>query len=211
MGRGKAKQSSDWKDGFLFLGNQVTLDFLNTRPVQNSEPMELLRDFSAVLRWFQTAGLLSSIEAANLQRRWGESGRARQVVESMRELRERLRKEVIAWEGGRAVNDSTITELNRLMADHPMLTRLKASGKGPSTELYFKSQQPEDLLAPLAYSAADLFANTERKRVRKCDQCVLHFHDTSKKGTRRWCSMQLCGNRLKVAAYAARQRMSTHK
>jgi predicted RNA-binding Zn ribbon-like protein len=211
VGRGKAKQSSDWKDGFLFLGNQLALDFLNTRPVQNGEPMELLGDFGAVLRWFQTAGLLNSIEAANLQQRWGEPGRALQVVESMSELRERLRKEVIAWEGGRGVNDSTIKELNRLMAEHPMLTRLKASGKGPSTELYFKLQQPEDLFAPLASSAADLFANTERKRVRKCDRCVLHFHDTSKKGTRRWCSMQLCGNRLKVAAYAARQHMSTHK
>jgi len=211
MGRGGARQSSDWKDGFLFLGNQLALDFLNTRPVQNGEPMELLPNFDVLLRWFQTAGLLSSIEAANLQRRWGESGRARQVVESMRELRERLRQEVIAWEGGSAVNNSTITELNRLMADHPMLTRLKASGKGPSTELYFTSQQPEDLFAPLAFSAAALFANTDRKRVRKCDECVLHFHDTSKKGTRRWCSMQLCGNRLKVAAYAARQRIRTHK
>jgi predicted RNA-binding Zn ribbon-like protein len=56
-----------------------------------------------------------------------------------------------------------------------------------------------------------LFANIDRRRVRKCDQCVLHFHDTSKKGTRRWCSMQLCGNRLKVASYAARRRMRTHK
>jgi predicted RNA-binding Zn ribbon-like protein len=51
----------------------------------------------------------------------------------------------------------------------------------------------------------------DRNRVRKCDQCVLHFHDISKKGTRRWCSMQLCGNRLKVAAYAARQRLSAHE
>ena len=73
-------------------------------------------------------------------------------------------------------------------------------------ELWFESRQPEDLFAPLAHSAAKLFASVDRNRVRKCDQCVLHFHDTSKKGTRRWCSMQLCGNRLKVAAYAARQR-----
>jgi len=53
---------------------------------------------------------------------------------------------------------------------------------------------------------ATLFAEADRNRVRKCGQCVLHFHDTSKKGIRRWCSMRLCGNRLKVAAYAARQR-----
>ncbi|PYU38741.1 MAG: hypothetical protein DMG54_29400 [Acidobacteria bacterium] len=67
------------------------------------------------------------------------------------------------------------------------------------------------MFAPLAHSAATLFATVDHKRVRKCAQCVLHFYDTSKKGTRRWCSMQLCGNRLKVAAYAARRRQRHHK
>jgi predicted RNA-binding Zn ribbon-like protein len=57
------------------------------------------------------------------------------------------------------------------MANHPMRARLKASGKGHSTELYFKPQQPEDLVAPLAHSAAELFAKTERKRVRKFSYC----------------------------------------
>ena len=206
MRKAEREQTSDWKDGFLFLGNQLALDFVNTRPVLKDEPVELLPDFKALLRWFQAADLLSAGEAANLQRCWGASGRAHQVVESMRELRERLRKEILGWEGGDSVHDSTIRELNRLMADHPMRTRLKAGGEAPATELYFENQQPEDLFAPLAQSAAELFATADRKRVRKCDQCVLHFHDTSKKGTRRWCSMQMCGNRQKVAAYAARQR-----
>jgi predicted RNA-binding Zn ribbon-like protein len=206
MVRAGRRQSSDWRDGFLFLGNQLALDFVNTRPVQKDEPMELLPDFVALLRWFRAAGLLSSAEAASLRRRWGESRRAKRVVESMRELRERLRKEILAWERGGAVHDSTIRELNRLMAEHPMRTRLRAGGKGPGTELYFETRRPEDLFAPLAHSAAALFVDADRKRVRKCDHCVLHFHDTSKKGTRRWCSMQSCGNRLKVAAYAARQR-----
>jgi len=200
---------SDWKDGFLFLGNHLALDFLNTRPVQNGEPMELLPDFSGLLRWFQAASLLGSREAANLQQQWGQSVRARRALEAMRALRERLRKEILAWEGGGAVHHSTVDELNRLMAGHPMRTRLKANGKEPSTELYFEPHNPEDLFAPLGHSAAMLFASVDRNRVRKCDRCVLHFHDTSKKGTRRWCNMQLCGNRLKVAAYAARQRSAT--
>ena len=87
-----------------------------------------------------------------------------------------------------------------------MLTRLKASGNASTKELWFDPHRPEDLFAPLAHNAAMLFADVDRNRVRKCAQCVLHFYDTSKKGTRRWCSMQMCGNRLKVAAYAARQR-----
>ncbi|HET7440168.1 MAG TPA: ABATE domain-containing protein, partial [Terriglobales bacterium] len=201
----------DWKDGFLFVGNHVALDFLNTCPVQNDEPRELLTDFRALLRWFQAAGLLNSREAGNLGREWGESAQARSAVAAMRELRERLRKEVFAWEGGGIVHSSIINELNGLMAEHPMLVRLKASGDRSSTELWFDPRQPKDLFAPLAYSAAAFFANADRSRVRKCGSCVLHFYDTSKKGTRRWCSMQLCGNRLKVAAYAARQRMHAHK
>lgn len=201
--------TSDWIDGFLFVGNHLALDFLNTRPVQNDEPLELLPDFSALLRWFQAAGLLSARDAASLHQEWGKSARARRTVEALRELREKLRKEILAWEGGSVVHNSTVDELNRLMADHPMRTRLKT--RGSETELWFEPRHPEDLFAPLAHSAATLFAGVDRNRVRKCAQCVLHFRDTSKKGTRRWCSMQLCGNRLKVAAYAARQRARSHK
>jgi Putative stress-induced transcription regulator len=67
---------SDWRDGFLFVGNHLALDFLNTRPVQDGEPRELLSDFEALLRWFQAAGLLSSHEMARLQRQSGESAAA---------------------------------------------------------------------------------------------------------------------------------------
>lgn len=207
MDQVKTIRDSNWRDGFLFVGNHLALDFLNTCPVQDGEPNELLPDFCALLRWFRAAELLSSRELENLRHQWGESARARHVVEAMRELREKLRKEVLAWERRGTVHHPVIAELNRLMAKHPMRTRLKATGGAPSTELWFEPRRPEELFAPLAHSAAMLFANADRNRVRKCGQCVLHFYDTSKKGTRRWCSMQLCGNRFKVAAYAARQRL----
>jgi predicted RNA-binding Zn ribbon-like protein len=202
----KATQPNpEWKDGFLFVGNQLALDFLNTRPLQNGESVELIADFHALVRWFQAAELITSRQTANLRERWGESDRARRTAEGARELREKLRREVLAWERGVAVHRATIEELNRLMADRPMRTRLRAARNGLSSELWFDPRQPEDLFAPLAYSAAILFTVASRDRVRKCGQCVLHFLDTSKKGTRRWCSMRLCGNRLKVAAYAARR------
>jgi predicted RNA-binding Zn ribbon-like protein len=43
-------------------------------------------------------------------------------------------------------------------------------------------------------------------RVRECEGCPVHFLDVSKKGSRRWCSMSLCGNKVKVAAYQQRRR-----
>lgn len=200
------KQTADWKDGFLFLGSHLALDLLNTRPVLHVEPVELLADFKALVRWFRAADLLSSREVADLQQRWAGSGRARQAINAVRELREKIRKAILAWERDGTVHQSTVQELNRLMADYPMRTGLRESEEGLVMRPYFVAQEPDDLLAPLAYEAATLFSNVDRARVRKCDHCVLHFHDTSKKGTRRWCSMRLCGNRRKVAAYAARRR-----
>src|SRR5579864_6365714 len=94
------KSNSDWRDGFLFVGNQLALDFLNTRPVQNGEPIELLPDFSALLRWFQAAKLLSARDVAKLQQEWGKSARAQRTLEAVLELREKMRKEILPWEGG---------------------------------------------------------------------------------------------------------------
>ena len=202
----KSEPGSDLRDGFLFLGNQPALDFLNTRPVQGGAFVELLPDFCALLRWFRAAGLLGARPAAALERRWAGSPRSRRVVQAFHQLREKLRKQLLAWEQGRAVRPATLAELNRLMAGHPMRARLTPRAGAPALELYFEPQQPEDLLAPLARSAALLFSSVDRGRVRKCRQCVLHFFDTSRKGRRRWCSMRLCGNRCKVAAYAARCR-----
>ena len=203
----KAESDSDWRDGFLFVGNHPALDFLNTRPVlSGDEPTELLPDFAAVLRWFRAADLLGSREASELRRQWKESDRARRAVDSLHQLREKLRKEILRYEAGGRVQHATVDEINQLMAKHPMRTRLMATKDGFSTEAYCGPREPEDLLGPVAHSIAGLFADLDRTKIRKCNNCVLHFYDTSKKGTRRWCSMQMCGNRAKVATYAARHR-----
>jgi predicted RNA-binding Zn ribbon-like protein len=197
-------RTSDWKDGFLFVGNQVALDFLNTRPIQDGEPKELLGDFKSLLLWFRAAELVSSRVFTTLQQ-WDGSSPAQRALEKIRGFREELRKEILRWETGGKLHHATIEKLNSLLALHPMLARVIETGSGPRVNQYFEALQPEGLFAPLIYGAAKLFTETDRSRVRKCGNCVLHFWDTSKKGTRRWCSMQLCGNRLKVAAYACRQ------
>jgi predicted RNA-binding Zn ribbon-like protein len=200
--------ATDWKDGSLFLGNQLALDFLNTRPVKDGEAQELLPNFQALLRWFRAAELLSNQNVSALQRSWGKSARAQQVLEELRQFREDLRKELLSVEAGADLHRTTIDKLNKLLAAHPMIATVKQTEKGFHMGLSFEANKPEDLFAPLAQATAELFTKADRSRLRKCGQCVLHFLDTSKKGTRRWCSMQLCGNRLKVAAYARRKRLA---
>jgi predicted RNA-binding Zn ribbon-like protein len=63
------------------------------------------------------------------------------------------------------------------------------------------------LLAALARSAAELIVEGPRAPIRRCANpaCRLFFYDDSRTHRRRWCSMALCGNRHKVAAFLRRR------
>src|SRR5258708_36197513 len=100
----KATMKSDRKDGFLFVGNELVLDFLNTRPVQHGEPSELLPDFSALLRWFRAADLLNSEEVSRLQNQYGGGARGQKTAREVLHLGEELRKE--------GVNQGTVGALH---------------------------------------------------------------------------------------------------
>src|SRR5690606_19688550 len=64
------------------------------------------------------------------------------------------------------------------------------------------------LLEPVASALASLLTEGDLQRVRSCEahDCTLVFEDTTRSGRRRWCSMALCGNRMKVAAFRSRSR-----
>lgn len=63
-------------------------------------------------------------------------------------------------------------------------------------------------LWPVARSAGDLLVEGDPRRVRVCagERRGWLFLDTSKSGSRRWCSMEGCGNRAKARQHYARTR-----
>jgi len=56
------------------------------------------------------------------------------------------------------------------------------------------------IVGKVAISAAELLVNGEISKLRICDfsECDWVFLDTSKNGRRRWCQMDVCGNRAKA-------------
>jgi predicted RNA-binding Zn ribbon-like protein len=196
----------DWRDGFLFVGNHHALDFVNTRPVMNGQPVELLSDWKALLKWFRAADLVSEVEMEALGGQWEKRPEAGAFLEELRTFRESLRATVLRLEAGDDPASRTVTELNRLLRAHPMFLELRRTAGKLERRKRFELRRPDDLIAPIADAAAELLLQVKPARLRKCESCILHFYDTSKNGTRRWCSMQICGNRSKVAAYAERKR-----
>jgi predicted RNA-binding Zn ribbon-like protein len=201
-----SQEVNDWVDGFLFVANKPILDFLNTKPVLADGPTELLPDVRALERWLIASGMLTSPESRGIIRSWRHSTEAAAFLGQLIAFRERLREAVLRIENGSSPTDAFLAEVNSLLLQHPRHTSLHKRDGMVIRETVFEPRKPADLWAPIVDATADLLAETESSRIRKCESCVVHFFDTSKKGSRRWCSMNICGNKLKVAAYQRRKR-----
>jgi predicted RNA-binding Zn ribbon-like protein len=196
----------EWIDGFLFVANRPILDFLNTEPVLADGPTELLPDVHALGRWLIASGMVTSSKTKAIIRSWRKSTEADAFLRQLIAFREKLREAVLRIESGSSPTDAFLAEVNSLLLQYPRHTSLHKRDGKVIRKTYFEPRKPTDLWTPIIDATADLLTETESSRIRKCESCVVHFFDTSKKGSRRWCSMNICGNRLKVAAYQRRKR-----
>jgi predicted RNA-binding Zn ribbon-like protein len=204
--RAASREANEWIDGFLFVANRPILDLLNTKPVLADAPTELLPDVRALERWLIASGMVTSLKTKAIARAWRHSAEAGAFLKQLIAFRERLRDAVTRIESGSSPTDAFLAEVNSLLLQYPLHSSLHKHGGKVTRETLFEARKPADLWAPIIDATADLLAETESSRIRKCESCVIHFFDTSKKGSRRWCSMNICGNKLKVAAYQRRKR-----
>jgi predicted RNA-binding Zn ribbon-like protein len=201
-----AQPLNEWIDGFLFVANRPILDLLNTKPVLAEGPTELLTDSRALERWLIASGMAASAKEKAALRAWRNSVAAEAFLKQLLAFRERLRDAVLRIETGTLPADAFLTEVNALLLRYPRHTSLRKGNGGLTRETLVELREPADLWAPIVDATADILVETEPARIRKCESCVVHFFDTSKKGSRRWCSMNICGNKIKVASYQRRKR-----
>jgi predicted RNA-binding Zn ribbon-like protein len=197
---------NEWVDGFLFVGNRPILDLLNTKPVLAGGPTELLPDVRALERWLIASGTVSSAKDKATLRNWRNSSESEAFLKDLVAFRERLRDNVLRIESGTPPSEAFLSEVNRMLLQYPRHASLRKRDGKLIRETILELRKSDDLWAPIVDATADLLADTETSRIRKCETCVVHFFDSSKKGSRRWCSMNICGNKLKVAAYQRRKR-----
>jgi predicted RNA-binding Zn ribbon-like protein len=203
-----SQELTEWIDGFLFVANRPILDLLNTKPVLANGPTELLPDVRALERWLIASGTVSSVNDKAAVRGWRNSAEAEAFLKQLIAFRERFRDAVLRIETEMLPSDAFLSEVNSLLLQYPRHTSLSKRDGKLTRETFVEFRKPADLWAPIVDATADLLVEAESSRIRKCESCVVHFFDTSKKGSRRWCSMNICGNKLKVASYQRRKRAS---
>ncbi|CAN5702740.1 ABATE domain-containing protein [soil metagenome] len=202
-----AGQSGDWTDGFLFVGNHLAVDFVNTLLVNEEGPVELLPDTASLRRWCNAVGLLKGAEKDQFAQTWDKSPAVRRFLEEILVFREKLRSTILRLESGKNPESAFLRELNEKLLAYPHRYVVVLSRSGTRMQKHLDAAaHPTDLWRELANSVAHLITDVPVSRLRKCERCVVNFYDISKKGSRRWCSMHLCGNREKVSTYRRKQR-----
>ena len=186
---------------FLFVGNQACLDFINTDLVLSGQPTDLLTSFEDLMAWLVEAGRLTAEEATQVERQG--SRQRTETLKQAKAFRATLREMVGRVADRKPVPQAALDAINQMLrhrAGFPQVTR-----RGATFEQKYQAevQDSKHVLGLLAEAASDLLCTCELSLIKKClnPACVLFFYDTTKNHARHWCSMNLCGNRSKVAAH----------
>ncbi len=190
--------SSVEKSAFIWVGNWPAIDFVNTEIVAEGRLVNCLETDSALWAWLGKAGLPTP--------ELGTADRKRAFARALL-YRDSMRGSLAALAAKTQLPPGTIEETNALLAEGPPVPQL--SGNAGAYTLVSKTAAltPAGVLMPVALSFAKLLTEADPRRVRKCrnPECVLWFYDTSKSGTRAWCSLDMCGNKMRMAASRRRR------
>ena len=186
------------KSRALFIAGQPALDFVNTLMRVNQEFLDLLQSDEDVLAWFKQTEL--PVPKAGIRTE------PLSLLRSARRLRETIRCLIEKRKAGQRADPSVLN--NFLAASGSYRQLIWKAPHSPRINTVWREDTSESILAPVAQAAADLLVTADFTFIKRCEgeNCVLWFSDQTKSHQRRWCSMEMCGNRHKVAAYRKRRR-----
>lgn len=162
---------------------ELLLDLLNTRPLVDGTVTDALQDERAAKRWLAEKGLPHSP---------AEVAAARQVRNAIARV---VRHEAPA---------RTLQPFLADVSQTPSITE-----RGLHWELHAGSADPFSVRCLLTWARLE---ETLPGRLRPCanDNCNLFLLDHSRANIRRWCSMAVCGNRLKARRHHQRAAARTN-
>jgi predicted RNA-binding Zn ribbon-like protein len=191
----------------LFLAGHPGADFLNTWCTPDGQPVELIGDGAALLRWMQAAQLLDAATARRLRHSGPEALDA--AAAEARELREWARDWLARWrEAPQTDYKRELRYLNKHLERARWTRELTATREGLGVVECCRVESDQELVALLAAQLAALVATEVPALIKRCagTDCSLWFVDRTKAHGRMFCSAAACGNRAKVAAFRQRQR-----
>ena len=185
------------------MSEDVCLDFANTNDWHLSQhPVESLHNYAELVAWGKKNGILNAEMADQLSglaaQQPSSAGHAYQSAIQAREAIFRIFSRRYA---NQPVAEDDLELLNSILREAMAYRELVPEGDN-FTWKWANDIDPKNLvLWTVALSAANLLTSDKISRVRVCEDdrgCGALFIDMSKNHSRRWCSMESCGNRAKA-------------
>ena len=183
---------------FPLLSGHLSLDLVNTEVVRRGVRHNLLTSKEDLKEWIKIMQKNESLIPEHFSsetEEWLE-----QALDRVLNLRAFLREGFERITDGFELSNDWLIHLEKLIAKAPFLYRII----GEKLVQIPIGEPLNRLISLIALDALTLYANGELGTMKKCanPDCVLLFMDSS--GRRKWCSMQICGNRKKVARFQNR-------
>lgn len=195
-------------DRLEMVGGALCLDFANTVNSRIATAHDYLGSYGDLLGWAAKAGALDGEEAALLAATAEQQPEeASAALEEARALRETIYRVFSSTAAGAQPSQEDLAALWQRYAEAIAQARPHLAA-GAVTLAWSRGEDLRTVLWPVAYSAGELLRSAEMRRVKECPGCGWLFVDTSKNGSRRWCSMYTCGTRDKMRRYHRRARTS---
>ena len=187
---------------FQLVGGDPALDFVNTiHDWTAPEPRDYLPTYAEAVRFAEVAGVVASGEAKRLG---GLSGGSE--LRRLHELRTRLERILRTVLAGRSPAADDLDALSREAADAARTALLRTERGRLTRRIDAQAAGVATLRWRLVEATIALLTSERLSRLSACPSCGLFFLDTSKNGSRRWCSMAMCGSAAKARAYYWRSR-----
>lgn len=189
---------------------RLSLDFANTADWHASDhPVEFLTSYSDLVAWSQGVGILTDHQAKRLLKKAARRpGDATAVLERAIALREAIYQIFSAISHGRPPQAADLATFNAELSRVLAQSRIVSTAEGFAWDWAGAEEALDWMLWPVVHDAAGLLTSEELDRVGQCadDRCGWLFLDTSRNRSRRWCSMENCGNRAKARRHYKRKR-----
>jgi predicted RNA-binding Zn ribbon-like protein len=197
----------------LFIADAPALDFLNSIATPVDVPVEWIDGGAGLLAWLGQAQLVPRATLDEVRQR-AMPGELDKVADQARNLREWFRSFVLKHQGTR-LGEAALRELDPLNLllerDEKYLrvgVRAAVADAGLELSSLRRWRSPESLLQPIGEEFAKLVSEEDFQHIKACEgpTCTLLFADHTRGHSRRWCSMEICGNRAKQAAHRNRHK-----
>jgi predicted RNA-binding Zn ribbon-like protein len=194
---------------FQLVAGHLALDFANTLDYRYDPDrlIDLLPSYEHFLAFCRQSGVITAAQMRKLLGGLSEFDSQR-VLKEVIEFREALYFLILSAVHGRRPDESHLRALNRILSDARAVDEVVWHKSGFVRSFRDVTERPDGPLRQVVHAAVVLITSSDIYNVRECSEetCRWFFLDRSRNHSRRWCDMQLCGNRSKAKRFYARTR-----